>query len=411
MQICTIRGNTYTYQRQTNEILCGEVEKSQLPWNFAPLEYFDSLPNVETFVIGVTEQCNLRCTYCCYSGDYANNRSHSTKSMGISDIDSIFDFINQLTPNRKIRISFYGGEPLLKHDLIRYAVEIGYKMWHENVSFSISTNGVLLSPDIIDWIVANNIELAVSIDGIGHFHDKNRVDINGKGSFDKIYRALSYIEIHYPEYLPSITILMTLKSFSNIDEIAEAWHNDPLLRKLSPSMINKVVPNFNNVVEKVQYEDVKEIYSHLLDVYERNKDWSVLKVFLNQSIAYWKDRPILAPNSSVPMATCLPINTKLYIDSRLQVGVCEKMSDKYRIGDVNSGINWSDANSIVRNYYNKRVHRCKYCSAVRMCDMCLTAVEYTDEQWDILCHNERVYTRVFMYLFCEMAERGLIELT
>jgi uncharacterized protein len=43
-----------------------------------------------------------------------------------------------------------------------------------------------------------------------------------------------------------------------------------------------------------------------------------------------------------------------------------------------------------------------------MCNMCLTAIEHTDEQWDVLCHNERVYTRVFMYLFCEMAERGLI---
>lgn len=43
-----------------------------------------------------------------------------------------------------------------------------------------------------------------------------------------------------------------------------------------------------------------------------------------------------------------------------------------------------------------------------MCDMCLTAVEYEDAQWDILCHNEKVYAKVFMWLFCEMAEKGLI---
>ena len=37
------------------------------------------------------------------------------------------------------------------------------------------------------------------------------------------------------------------------------------------------------------------------------------------------------------------------------------------------------------------------------------AVEYSDEQWDILCHNERVYAQIFMFLYCEMAERGLIK--
>jgi len=99
----------------------------------------------------------------------------------------------------------------------------------------------------------------------------------------------------------------------------------------------------------------------------------------------------------------------LYIDANLQIGVCEKMSDNYRIGSIKDGIDWVKANSVVRDYYNKRVERCKDCSAVRMCNMCLTALEHTDEQWDILCHNEQVYTRVFMYLFCEMAERGLIK--
>ena len=80
-----------------------------------------------------------------------------------------------------------------------------------------------------------------------------------------------------------------------------------------------------------------------------------------------------------------------------------------RIGNVKNGIDWKRANEIVEEYYHKRVERCKYCPAIRMCDMCLTAVEYSDEQWDILCHNERVYAQIFMFLYCEMAERGLIK--
>lgn len=84
------------------------------------------------------------------------------------------------------------------------------------------------------------------------------------------------------------------------------------------------------------------------------------------------------------------------------------MADDYRIGTIYDGINWDKANAIVRDYYDKRKYRCAYCPAIRMCDMCLTAIEYDEKQWDILCHNERVYAKAFMWLFCEMAERGLI---
>ena len=409
MYIQTSSGNFYSYLRQTNEIVEGIVDEPIVPWIFAPNVQFSSMPNVDSYILGITEQCNLRCTYCCYSGTYANNRTHSAKHMESSDIDSIFDFIDNVSPDRAIRISFYGGEPLLQYKLIQYAVDLGYKKWGNKVTFSISTNGVLLTPAIIDWIIANNIELAISIDGAEEYHDKYRIDISGNGSFSKIKSALSYIKANYPKSYWDITIMMTLPSFKSIGEIAESWHNEPLLKSLSPTMINGLAPNFASEVERVKYDEVCSVYTNLLDLYHKHPDWNVLRVFFNQCIAYWKDRPIVSPHGPIPMATCMPINTKLFIDSDLQIGVCEKVSDKYRIGDIKTGINWEKANSIVNEYYNKRVDRCRHCPSVRMCDMCLTSVEYTDEQWDILCHNEQVYTRVFMYLFCEMAERGMIK--
>lgn len=409
MHIQTSSGNNYSYLRQTNEIVGGVVDEPTVPWLFKPNEEFLSMPNVDSYILGITEQCNLRCTYCCYSGNYVNNRTHSTKYMESGDIVSIFDFIDKMSHNREIRISFYGGEPMIKYTLIQYAVDLGYKKWGDNVTFSISTNGVLLTPTVIDWLVVNNIELAISIDGAEGYHDKHRIDKRGNGSFSRIRSALAYLNINYPEYYYGITIMMTLPSFKTIGVIAESWHNDPLLKDLSPTMINGLAPNFSSGVEKIEYEDVRGVYNGLLDLYHKYPDWNVLRVFFNQCIAYWKDRPIISTIGTVPMATCMPVNTKLFIDSNLQIGVCEKISDKYRIGDVKTGINWNKANAIVSEYYNKRVERCKHCPAVRMCDMCLTAVEYTDEQWDILCHNEQVYTRVFMYLFCEMAERGMIK--
>lgn len=409
MHIQTSSGNIYSYLRQTNEIVEGIVDEPTVPWIFAPNVQFSSMPNVDSYILGITEQCNLRCTYCCYSGSYLNNRTHGAKYMESKDIDSIFEFIEVLSPNRNIRISFYGGEPLLNYTIIQYAVDLGYMKWGDKVTFSISTNGVLLTPIVIDWIIAKNVELAISIDGTEEFHDKHRIDKRGNGSFSKIKTALLYLKTNYPKCYYGITIMMTLPSFRSIGKIAEAWHNEPLLKELSPSMINGLAPNFSSGVEKIEYEEILSVYSSLLDSYHQHPEWNVLRVLFNQCISYWKERPIVSPHGAIPMATCMPINTKLFVDSNLQIGVCEKISDKYRIGDVKTGIDWNRTNTIVKEYYNKRVERCRYCPSVRMCDMCLTAVEYTDEQWDVLCHNEQVYTRLFMYLFCEMAERGLIK--
>lgn len=409
MEIQTRSGNIYSYNKQTGEIISGSIS-TQLPeWDFAPFVPFESMPQVDSFILGLTEQCNLRCTYCCYSGNYVNKRSHNSVSMGTDDIDDILAFINSFTRNRPIKIFLYGGEPLIKYDLVQYTFEKARTLLGNNVSFTVSTNGTTLSKDNIDWLVSNNITLALSIDGTEAYHDRYRVDAQGNGSYTRVYDALKYIKRTYPEYAKEMSLIMTLASFDKIVEIAEAWHNDEVLSDWAPTMMNSLAPNFSKGVDKADYEEVKEFYDILLDTYEEHQDWLILKKLLESCVAYWKERPIFEPSASVPMATCLPNNTKLYIDTNLQIGVCEKMSDNYRIGNIKDGIDWVKANSIVRDYYNKRVERCKDCSAVRMCNMCLTAIEHTDEQWSILCHNEQVYTRVFMYLFCEMAERGLIK--
>ena len=409
MHIQTIRRNIYSYLRRTNEIVGGVADESDYTWRFNPLNQFNTMSEIEMFIIGITEQCNLRCTYCCYSGDYVNNRIHGSHTLTGRDIDVIYDFIQQIAGNRRLRIAFYGGEPLLQYQLIQYAIIRGRERWGNNVDFSISTNGVLLNNEKIEWLSINSVELAISIDGTKVFHNKHRVDIMGNGSYERVYSALSHIKETYPEYIPCVLLQMTLVAFSDIIQIAREWNSDGLLKSFVLSNIHGLSPNFINGVKTVDYEETKQLYLHILDAYEKHQDWVVLKIFLDECLAYWKDRPIIDAGQSVPMATCMPINSKIYIDSQMQIGICEKVADKYRIGNVKNGIDWKRANEIVEEYYHKRVERCKYCPAIRMCDMCLTAVEYSDEQWDILCHNERVYAQIFMFLYCEMAERGLIK--
>lgn len=394
--------------RQTGEIVPGIVADDDYVWTFEPVKLFTAMPEVDMFILGITEQCNLRCKYCCYSGDYQSNRTHSNRSMSKDDIDEIFDFIDQIASIRPLHIAFYGGEPLTRYDLMQYAVAKAEQRWNKNVLFSVTTNATLLSRERIDWMIAHHIKLEISIDGTAKFHDRNRIDQKGNGSFCQMYLALSYIFNEHHDYLPNIQLLMTLPSVEDLPAIAEEWHNDAILSQLAPTHITGLAPNFTKGVAKKEYESLKEQFLALLDVYEQHQDWKVMKAYFDECIAYWKDRPVVDVSGSVPMSTCMPRNTKLYIDVKKQIAVCEKISDYYRIGSIQKGIDWNMANSHVSTYYNKRVLRCSHCPSIRVCDLCLTAIEFDDEQWDVLCHNERVYAQLYMMLFCEMVERKLI---
>lgn len=409
MNIRTSNNTNFSYLRSTNEIVSGIVDEPSFVWEFTPLVRFETLPNLNMFVIGITEQCNLRCTYCCYSGSYEGNRTHSSNSMSREDIDRTLSFIRKNAKDENLHIAFYGGEPLVNYDVVQYAISKAEAIWHEAVSFSITTNGTLLSEERIEWFFDHQVELHLSVDGTRAFHDKHRVDALGNGSFARVYHALKYICAHHNDYMPHVQLQMTIPSFEDIPEIAESWHNDELFKTIQPSRISALAPNFSKGVNRLDFDSLKTFYSNLLSLYYSHRDWLMLKAFLFEQISYWKDRPIVETEGKTPMSTCLPLTNKLFIDIRGKIAVCEKFSDDYRIGDVTTGINWDEANRLTRTYYHIRKERCATCPAVRMCDLCLSAVSFTQEQWDILCHNERVHHQVTFWLFCEMALSGLLD--
>lgn len=408
MNIQTVHNNTYSYLRQTNEIVPGVVEDNSYAWTFAPYGEFLSMPEVAMFIIALTEQCNLRCTYCCYSGEYIGNHQHNTLSLSEGDLEKIYSFIKRMAANRPIRICFYGGEPLTKFALIQHAVNRGREECGDKASFSVSTNGTLLNEDSMTWLVDNSVEIAMTVDGTERFHDRYRIDKKGEGSFRKVHKALNYLHNHTFQKIPNVVLLMTLSSISDLEAIAKEWQEDDLLRNYPPTHISGLTPNFAKGVAEESWEEFRNLYIHLIDTYQHHPNWVVLQTFFDELIEIWKNRPVFKIEGDMPLATCMPVNTKLYIDAHLQIAVCEKFNDRFRIGTIEQGIDWNKANELAKEYYKKREKRCAFCHAVRMCNQCPTAIEYTDEQWDVLCKNERIAHCLGMFVFCEMAERGML---
>lgn len=96
---------------------------------------------IRALILQVTQNCNLRCDYCVYSGKY-NTRVHSSKRMSFEMARQGIDFLLEHSYERKdIELGFYGGEPLLEFELIKKCVEyIEQKAPDRKIKYSMTTN-------------------------------------------------------------------------------------------------------------------------------------------------------------------------------------------------------------------------------------------------------------------------------
>ena len=165
-------GGYYVYDRHTNSVVTLDreefeelqaVEKGEMtPEQSAVIARYQKeglfVPNVVKglihrsqrrlgqLILQVTQQCNLRCSYCTYSGIYEGNRTHSSNWMSFETAKKAIDFFfDHNIDSAKVPVGFYGGEPLLAFDLIVQCIEyIEDKIEGREIQFGLTTNGTLL---------------------------------------------------------------------------------------------------------------------------------------------------------------------------------------------------------------------------------------------------------------------------
>ncbi len=142
---------------------------------------------IKAMCLHVAHDCNLRCKYCFAStGDFGGGRSLLDVETGKKAID----FLLKYSAGRKnLELDFFGGEPLMNFDVVKQVVEYARskeKQYNKVFRFTITTNGVLLNDEIIDYINKEMSNVVLSIDGRKEIHDKIRPTVNNKGSYDII---------------------------------------------------------------------------------------------------------------------------------------------------------------------------------------------------------------------------------
>lgn len=145
--------------------------------------------NLTHCAIFLTRRCNLACHYCYRRDDSTEN--DLTPETGRETIDFLLE-----RAGKRLSIAYFGGEPLLRFDLIKDLTAYAQKECAKRdmgISFSINTNGIPLDREKMDFILENNIGLAISLDGTPQSHDLHRVAPSGKGCFHLLQEKLPLI--------------------------------------------------------------------------------------------------------------------------------------------------------------------------------------------------------------------------
>ena len=157
------------------------------PYQEAVIDFKKRKTVVKALCLNVSHDCNLACRYCfAGQGEYHGDRALMSAEVG----KQALDFLIANSGNRRnLEVDFFGGEPLMNFEVVKELVAYGRQREKEtgkNFRFTLTTNGILLDDEVIDFANRELKNVVLSIDGRRAVNDAMRPTRNGKGSYDVI---------------------------------------------------------------------------------------------------------------------------------------------------------------------------------------------------------------------------------
>lgn len=157
----------------------------------------NSEPENATLMINMTNGCNMACKYC-----FAGVNKGKVQNITLDTIkNAVFELLGKYIDIPSYTIFFFGGEPLLRKDLMMESVTFIKKIILEHskkVNFSVSTNGTLIEPSIIDFFKREYVQVTISIDG-SKLQNKERIFNDGTETFETVINNVNLLK--RPEFL------------------------------------------------------------------------------------------------------------------------------------------------------------------------------------------------------------------
>lgn len=286
----------------------------------------------------VTNGCNMNCKYCYVDG------KKGERFLKQQNVDELIMFI---TNNRKsdedIFVSFFGGEPLLAFDIIKAAVLKMNKTFPNKIKYGITTNGLLLNKEIIDFFADNAFAVSLSWDGCEVAHDCNRIDRLGQGTYQRVrekYLLLmesGLVTVRVRATFNSQTYVYLKQSVENMKEV------DADIRVI-------FVPDYfdNNWNE----QKLNELSKIIKEIRKKN-------VVDNITIIGDENKKIRVCNGGIG-------NYHVYVDGRIYPCSFTVNQELFCIGDLKRGLIQQKIDGLAKEY-NNPLDTCKGCDYEKYC--------------------------------------------
>lgn len=389
-------------------------------------DYLEYLANnhLDYLDLQVTQQCNLRCAYCAYSGLYKNHRTHSGKRMDFETGKKAIDFFLEKTlESKELYFAFYGGEPLLELDLIKKLVEyIKHSVEGKPIGFGMTTNGTLLSEETVKYLHKENFKITISLDGGREEHNINRKFSNGEGSFDVIMKNVRELRKKYPEYGETIIFNTVVNPKANLGCVLEYFNADEIMSDSnimftevdSVGIKSDLIYSENtNIIRRFEYLKL------LLMLIGRVKREDVSRLMISSVGDHMRFHQKLNRHNQLHKSVhhggpCLPGVKTLFVTTEGSLYPCEKVNDTseyFRIGNLDEGFNYEKMRSIINNGHITK-EECKNCWNLQQCQICSAQVEMDDgctlckENKLRVCSIEKNNMLRDLYEICVLREFG-----
>ena len=173
-QVCALREAGRLFTPDTFEPVAGQLKQK-------------TAGVVKALCLHVAHTCNLNCSYCFASqGKYHGERAVMSYEVGKRALDFL---VEHSGTRRNLEVDFFGGEPLMNFEVVKRLVAYARSIEEptgKHFRFTLTTNGVLIDDDVIDFANREMSNVVLSLDGRKEIHDRFRVDYAGRGSYDTV---------------------------------------------------------------------------------------------------------------------------------------------------------------------------------------------------------------------------------
>ena len=355
-------------------------------------------------ILQVTQACNFRCSYCDYScGDENFHRKHNNTNMSEETAMKAIAFFKKHSLDQdRINISFYGGEPLINFSLIKKCIEtVNNEFAGKHISYNLTTNGLLLNPEKAIYLIDNNVNITVSLDGPQSIHDKNRkLAINGRGTFDLIIQNLKYLYLNYPEYYSKINYNCVVdpriwdNSCNDFFQTAMFEKSHVVFSPMHPVNGRNIYYPTTYLIRQKKAE-LSAISIMITDNYLKNinmesKYWFEKQTKTNSHLGKQIELPDVCGHSG----PCIPGVNRLFVNTNGDLFPCEKANEKsdvMTLGNIVTGIDMDKAINML-NITKLMPEKCRNCWGILHCNICACTIDagnyYSKEMNNMMCKQE-----------------------